>query len=173
MAYEIRSPIAADADRLGEIHVRAWQEGYRDGLMPDEYLGRLDVGDRADMWRQALAAPPREGHVRLVADDGDGPVGFIVVGPADGRPEATQGEVFSLNVHPDHWGRGAGGDLLAAGVVALAQSGFDQAVLWVHRDNARARRFYEARGWVVGEQERTVEIFDVEVPEALYTRALP
>ena len=39
------------------------------------------------------------------------------------------------------------GALLDAALAALAASGSSEASLWVLEDNARARRFYEARGW--------------------------
>lgn len=173
MSYVIRDPVAEDADDLGGVHVRAWQAGYRDGLMPDDFLESLSAADRADMWRRGIEAGPRPRHRRLVADDEAGVlVGFIAVGPADGDSEAVEGEVYSLNVDPDHWGRGAGSLLLAAGVEALAGSGFEGAVLWVHPDNARARIFYEARGWSADGAARDVEVLGVPIPEVRYARSL-
>ena len=156
------------------MHVAAWQAAYRNGLMPDEYLDSLSAEDRAATWRRALESNPRPRHGRYVADDGTGkPVGFIVIGPADGDPEASEGEVYAINVDPDHWGRGVGTLLLDAGIAALTEEGFTTAVLWVHPGNERACCFYEARSWSVEDAERTQELFGVTVPEVRYRRPLP
>ena len=39
----------------------------------------------------------------LVAEEGGQVVGFVVVGPAE-DPEGA-GELYAINVDPDHWGR--------------------------------------------------------------------
>ncbi|HJU52322.1 MAG TPA: GNAT family N-acetyltransferase, partial [Acidimicrobiia bacterium] len=149
-----------------------WQEAYRGGLMPDEYLDSLSIDDRAEMWQRFLASDPRPQHRRFVADDLAGSaVGFILVGPGGDGP-ALEGEVYALNVDPDHWGGGAGTMLLDAGTRALIEEGFTTAVLWVHPGNGRARRFYEARGWSADDAERTQEVLGVTVPEARYVRPL-
>lgn len=174
MTYLLRESHLSDAPDLGAVHVRAWQAAYRDGLMPDEYLDSLSVEDRAEMWRRALDSEPRARSHRFVADDGTGTaVGFILVGPAGGEQAVPEGEVYALNVDPDHWGRGAGTLLLEAGTRALAEEGFTTAVLWVHPGNQRACGFYQARGWHPEGAERTQEVLGVTVPEIRYRRSLP
>ncbi len=173
MAYLLRPPEPDDAPHLGAVHVLAWQTAYRGGLMPDDYLDGLSADERADMWGQALAAEPRPRFHRLVAVDeaSDRLVGFITVGPAGGDGDADEGEVFSLNVHPDHWGRGAGTVLLDGGVAALSADGFRSLILWVHPGNERACRFYEARGWRSDGAEKLQDVLGVTVPEVRYRRA--
>ena len=91
-----------------------------------------------------------------------------MVGPAEGDPEASTGEVYSLNVDPDYWGRGHGSMLLTAGANALREAGFAEAVLWVHTDSRRSRRFYEHNGWQADGTERTVEVLGAAAPESRY-----
>jgi len=169
----VRPAAVEDADELGVVHVRAWQAAYRDGLMPDEYLDSLSATDRAQMWRQAIESGDRPRSRRLVAeDDGGTIIGFVIVGPAEGDPASSTGEVFAINVHPHHWGDGGGRMLLEAGVGGLQEDGFVEAVLWVHPDNQKARRSYERNGWACDDLERTQEIFGVVVPEVRYRRSL-
>jgi RimJ/RimL family protein N-acetyltransferase len=47
-----------------------------------------------------------------------------------------------------------------------------EAVLWVLPGNRRARRFYEAAGWVADGAERSAEVQGVVVPEVRYRRRL-
>lgn len=34
---------------MARVHVRAWQEGYKDGLLPSELLARLSIDERIEM----------------------------------------------------------------------------------------------------------------------------
>jgi ribosomal protein S18 acetylase RimI-like enzyme len=165
----VRTPVTADAEALGSLHVRAWQRAYR-SLMPDDYLDGLSIDDRNEMWATALGRDPRIPSGRLVAEDDGEVVGFIIVGPAGGEEDSAEGEVYALNVDPDAWGRGAGQALLAAGEAALRSAGFAEAMLWVHPGNERARRFYERAGWRDDGAERDEEVLGVETPEVRYRK---
>jgi GNAT superfamily N-acetyltransferase len=166
MTLEIRSPEVGDAEALGRVHVRAWQAAYIGGLMPDDYLDSLSEAAHASMWQTSLENPPWPRATRLVATDGDEVIGFALVGPAGGDEHSGIGEVYAINVDPDHWGTDAGAALMNVAIHALRTNGFASAVLWVHPDNQRARRFYTKGGWIDDEIERRQEVLGVEVPEA-------
>ena len=55
--------------------------------------------------------------------------------------------IDQLYVLPDAQGRGVG-----TALVQVAKAAFDRLQLWTFQRNARARRFYEARGFVLVEQ---------------------
>lgn len=167
---EIRAPRPDDAPGLGEVHVRAWQVGYR-GVMPDEYLDGLSVEDRTRMWVEVLAREPRVGAQRLLAEADGRVVGFAAAGPEVGAEAPTVGELAVLNVHPDWWGRGVGPALLAAATDHLAEA-WRHAILWVATGNARGRRFYEREGWHADGESRTDEVFGITVDEVRYARDL-
>ncbi len=167
----VRDMEPADADVVAALHVRAWKEAYAGGLMPREYLDQLSVESRAHMWRESLArvAPPRT--VRLVADS-DGVRGFLVGGAADAQGEASVvAEIYALNVDPQQWGCGHGTALVHEALARFNTHGFSRAVLWVHRDNIRARRFYERLGWECEGPQREQEVLGVVVPEVRYQLA--
>jgi len=169
----IRPARVTDAPALGSLHVRAWRQAYRGGLMPQAFLDRLSIDDREAMWRAALSETTGDRVARLVAVSPTvtEPIGFVVAGPDRGGCEGL-GEVAALNVDPTHWGRGAGRALLYAGIEHLRAEGFGDAVLWVHPDNQRARRFYERAGWCPDGAERRDEIMGVEVPGIRYRLGL-
>jgi GNAT superfamily N-acetyltransferase len=86
------------------------------------------------------------------------------VAEADGEVQGyvafTADWINHLFVHPDHQGRGVGPLLLAK---AMADGRPKQ--LWTFQKNARARRFYEARGFAVvrltdgeGNEEREPDV---------------
>lgn len=165
VSLEIRTPEAGDADDLGRVHVRAWQAAYSGGLMPEDYLNSLSESERASMWRTWLENPPRPRETRLVATVDDEVIGFALVGPAGGDEKSDIGELYAINVDPDHWGTGAGAALIDAAITALRANRFASAVLWVHPDNDRARRFYTSGGWIDDKIELRQEVLGVEVPE--------
>jgi GNAT superfamily N-acetyltransferase len=167
-AVTVRHARVDDAAALGRLHVRAWQAAYR-GQMPDDYLDGLRAEERAAGWERGLQRDRARDPV-LVAERDGGVVGFAVVGPAE-EPRGA-GELYAINVDPDHWGTGAGRALLLAAHEQLARLGFAEAVLWVLPRNRRARRFYEAAGWVTDGTERSIEVQGVVVPEVRYRRRL-
>jgi ribosomal protein S18 acetylase RimI-like enzyme len=162
----VRPATVADAPAMGRLHVRAWQAAYR-GHLPDGYLDGLRATDRAAYWEGALRREDLRGVILVAERDGE-VVGFAAAGPA--RDPEGAGELYVLNVHPDHWGTGAGRALLEAAQTELARPGFDETVLWVLSGNARARRFYEIAGWVADGTERTSEVFGATVHEVRYRR---
>jgi RimJ/RimL family protein N-acetyltransferase len=165
----VRPADLVDVEVLGSIHVRAWQAAYR-GYMPDAYLDGLRADVRAAMWAQNLSRP-QPGSAVLVAEREGCVVGFAALG-ADREAQGT-GELFALNVDPDHWGGGVGRALLGATCAELSKLDFTDAVLWVLPGNVRARRLYEVGGWRPDGAARTADVLGVTVGEVRYRRALP
>lgn len=141
----IRWAVPADALALSEIHVRAWQAGYR-GLLPDSLLDNLSAAERLPRWRERLTAEAE----RVLVAELDGQVaGWLVIGPqrdSDLDPQRI-GEIYAIYVDPSAWRRGCGQALLTRALAELRAQGLAEATLWVLRSNERARRFYEAQGF--------------------------
>jgi GNAT superfamily N-acetyltransferase len=172
----IRPATVQDAPALGRLNVRVWQVAYglpvraaACGQMPDEHLDGLRPEERAAGWERGLSRDRDQDPV-LIAEEAGRVVGFTVVGPAQ-DPEGA-GELYAINVDPDHWGTGVGRTLLAAAQAELTRLGYTEAVLWVLPNNARARRFYEVAGWITDGIQRTSEVLGVVVPEVRYRRRL-
>ena len=155
----IRLADSADAPALAHLHVRSWQAAYRHILTRD-YLDSLDVGRRTDHWRRVL-----EEGARVLVAELDGLVGFCHAGESN---DEGWGEVYSIYLLPEVWGRGHGHDLMEAGLGRLRDAGFDQALLWVLEGNDRARRFYERQGWVLAKRFQILEIGGTPVTEVRY-----
>lgn len=160
----LRWAVPDDAADLADVHVTTWQEAYR-GIFTDDFLDSLDRGTRARWWRTFLT----DGARVHVAVTGGSVVGFC---HAAGSDDEGWGEVYSIYVHPDHWGAGHGHSLLAAGEEALADAGHRRALLWVLEENERGRAFYERQGWMPGKPFRVEEIGGVQVTELRYEKDL-
>ena len=98
----------------------------------------------------------RQRWKEVLADDH----GSVVVAEHGGRivgvAAARGGWLDGLYVLPEQWGNGVADQLHDEAVKALAAGGAATAHLWVLEHNARARRFYERRGWRLDGSERVV-----------------
>jgi RimJ/RimL family protein N-acetyltransferase len=162
----VRPATLDDSERIADIQVRTWQAAYA-GVMPQEFLDRLDVDARTAMWRRAIDGGTPPGAIFLADVDGE-VVGFIAVGSfrrPEGGPDRTIGEVFAIYVAAEHWSTRAGHALMRAAVDHLADHGVDEIRLWVLADNPRARRFYERFGYVADGETR-IEDIAADYPDA-------
>lgn len=162
-----------DAERIAIVHVRSWQGAYA-GLMPQDLLDGLDVAARARVWQRILQETGQPGHSVIIAEDGDGLLGFVHSCPtrdADQDPERV-GEVSSIYLLPQAWGRRLGWRLMASAVRGLTDAGYAEATLWVLDTNARARRFYARAGWAEDGATRQEDLRGFPATEVRYRRQL-
>lgn len=171
---KVREGTQLDASQLAEVHVRSWQKAYR-GLIPDDYLDSLDadLGRREGVFRQAAETSSEEGILFVAEDEGEA-VGFVWAGPArdEDADEAVVGEIWSIYLHPSHWGRGAGKALQDRAMEYLKERGFKEASLWVLDSNKRTRRWYERQGWRSDGATKSEEGRGLVLNEVRYRRAI-
>ena len=162
-AVRVRRAVVDDADAIERVRTDTWRDAYR-GLMPDTLLDGL--GYDATRRRAQMSALPAHQFV-LVAEEGGAVVGFCIGGRSRPPEERYSGEVYAVYVLPEHHGRGAGRALLEAAAKELVDRGHPSMIIWVLRENAPARRFYERMGGVhVRDEERELE--GVRITESGY-----
>ena len=149
----VRRAQVADAPAIARVHVAAWRSTYR-GLLADEFLDSLDELNYTERWGRILA----EGTSRIyVASGGDDIVGFASGGRERAGEDGFDGELYAIYVVREAQRLGHGRRLVEAVVAGLRELGLEDMIVWVLRDNAGARRFYERLGGVyVREQPITI-----------------
>ncbi|MER7898341.1 GNAT family N-acetyltransferase [Streptomyces sp. NPDC096046] len=169
----IREMTPADCDGVAQIRVGGWRSAYQ-GLVPQSYLDGLSVEEDAER-RRAYLARGEGSVVNLVAEGTGGElVGWACHGPyREGEVLTGDAELYALYVHPDQVGRGVGRALLAESVARCSAAGHGRLLLWVLKENDRARRFYERAGFRADGAEEPFEVDGVAVPEVRYARTLP
>ncbi len=140
----LRPARVADADVLASIHHRS-----REAAMP--WIPLVHEETETQGWMRGMVLPHQW---VLVAERRGRPVGFA----------AVEGDwLEQLYVEPEAIGTGVGRPLLDA-VKAERPGGLS---LWVFTRNARARRFYEAAGFVL-ERETDGRDNEEREPDCLY-----
>jgi ribosomal protein S18 acetylase RimI-like enzyme len=175
VAVTLRDARRGDELAVAGVHVRSWQEAYRE-LMPAEFLAGLDPRDRAGRYEfEGGDGAPTTVVAIGGAGDGDDPsltnsgevrsgsspspvdrapegsgepvVGFVTFGPSRDHDTVGMGEVYALYVDPGRYEGGVGRMLMAHARRRLKEQGFEASVLWVLLGNERAASFYEREGW--------------------------
>ncbi len=141
--FGVRVAKLGDAEAIARAHTESWQTSYR-GILPDNVLDRIDVGQRADSRRGILANPA---IFQLVAYDlthGD-IVGFCDAGPVR-RHAPYAAEIYALYLVHHAKRHGLGQGMLERVQQHLTAQGQRSLIIWVLDDNTHARGFYEAMG---------------------------
>jgi GNAT superfamily N-acetyltransferase len=138
----LRDAQLSEATLLAELQEHASVAAFAHIFPPERFpFPRQAVHER---WVQALADPAAS---IVVSERAEEPVGVAAV-----RAEWLDG----LYVAPEWWGKGVAAELHDAGLEIVRDLGSEQIHLWVLEENARARRFYERRGWRENGQTRVV-----------------
>ncbi|MGY2254604.1 N-acetyltransferase family protein [Pseudomonas reactans] len=165
----IRKALPGDANTIAQVHIRSWQEAYRD-LMPAEFLNGLDatLARRESFWVRSIESD--ESDVWVAELDGH-VVGWISVGASRDEEAvgANTGEVMAIYVLARYWQAGVGLALWNAGLRFLIEEGFQGLTLWVLSRNERAIRFYRRMGCVEDAgSERNLQRGGVTLEEMRY-----
>jgi len=109
-----------------------------------------------DFWRARLARSER-----LLACDGDQPIGIASLGQAE---EEGVAELFGMWVSPSRRGSGVAWELTHAAALHARAAGRRALKLWVSTDNGRAVAFFSSYGFRPTDQRRPMTT-DAEVEE--------
>jgi GNAT superfamily N-acetyltransferase len=166
--FSVRPSTAGDQGAIAAIRVAAWRSAYQ-GIMPAGFLDAMDPVAHGARRLARFGTRPETDYEYVAATRGP-IVGYVHGGRYrdDDDPGAGSGEVYALYVLPDAQGSGAGGALLGAAVEHLRGRLMIPVLLWVLRDNAESRRFYQRCGFVADGAEHDFEVDGLALPEVRY-----
>ena len=128
----VREASIGDAAAIAGLHVRSWQTAYR-GIVPNAILDGLSIDARRAFWAHAIGRsstePSTDARIWVVEEEG------VVRGFAHSRPSRDEdaargtGEVHSIYLAPEAWGRGLGTRLLEHATADLRARGFTPLIL--------------------------------------------
>lgn len=161
----IREAVSNDIPGIARVHVDTWRTAYV-GIVPAEHLAGLSYERSEARWREYTF---EKGHDRLVyvAEDAGRIVASASGGPErDGIP-GYDGELYGLYVLAAYQRQGIGRELTQTVARRLAADRFTSMIVWVLRDNHKARAFYAALGGALA-GEKGITIGGIELVEVAY-----
>ncbi|MBM3552571.1 MAG: GNAT family N-acetyltransferase [Alphaproteobacteria bacterium] len=167
--YCLRPAALAEARAIAEINAMAWRETYV-GLMPAEILAGIDLDDWTRRWLARIGSD-ESGQAVFVAFEDGVPVGFARCNRQTNPklvPLGFDGEIASIYLLRRVQRQGLGRGLMARLAEHLMCIGCASAAVWVLRDAAKARGFYEALGATPLGVEGVWEVEGVVLPDLAY-----
>ncbi|MEV4467889.1 GNAT family N-acetyltransferase [Micromonospora echinofusca] len=169
MTATLRPATVDDLLTVGALHQRSRVAAYS-AFLPARALAEPTPEAMGAYWTERWTWE-RDEHRMTVAERDGRLVGFSYLGPDDEGDPAT-GLLNAIHLEPAERGRGTGRALMVDALDAMRVRGWSHAVLWVLRDNAHARAFYERGGWALTGTERDEHIGPAVVPQLRYARPL-
>lgn len=167
MTVTLRPATVDDLMAVGALHQRSRVAAYA-AFLPARALADPTPEAMGAYWTERWTWE-RDEHRMTVAERAGRLVGFSYLGPDDEGDPAT-GLLNAIHLEPAERGRGTGRTLMVDALDAMRARGWSRAVLWVLRDNAHARRFYERGGWTPTGTERDEHIGGLLTPQLRYAR---
>jgi len=160
----IRSAEISELTKLAEIYWAAWLVAFSKHF-PPENLTLVAVNDFEDRWRGFFAE--RRVH-SFVYERAGIPIGFITYRVNDECPA----EILAVFVSPTSMRLGIGSELIEKALSSLIECKCSRAMLWVVKENANAKRFYECFGFSPTDDKRLIQRYGVELCQLRYEKEL-
>jgi ribosomal protein S18 acetylase RimI-like enzyme len=161
---EIRKATIDDVKDISRIHALSWKSAYK-GIVPQVYLDEL----KEDFWVSAFAVWIKDNTItaRLILENG-GPVGCVAYGKSRDKSMPNWGEIVSIYLLPQYFGKGYGNRLLESALLDLKQDGHQDIYLWTLKENQRARHFYEKNNFQCNKDECICEVMGKPLADIRY-----
>ena len=150
---------------IANIYVQSWKVAYQ-GIVPQDFLDKLN----GEGWTNFLRGGQCESYVAI--DGNRKYIGTASICPAREENKAGWGELVSLYLLPEAFGKGYAAPLFCAAIEGLFQMGYEQAYLWVLEENLRAQRFYEKHGFRKSDDRMAIAVGGKELVEIRYNKRI-
>lgn len=145
MDYTIERVKLGDEETLAYIQTESWKAAFK-GILSDADLTRCTNLEKATaMYRRLLEQNIGNGYL-LKADGEPHCIAWWDTTRENDMPGYA--ELICIHSLQDKWRRGYGSRMMDAVLQDISNAGYSKVMLWVFEDNARARRFYEAKGFI-------------------------
>ena len=165
MEIDIRKVKQGDADTLAYIQTESWKAAFK-GIIDADLLDKCTNIDKARLMYQRLLDDNKGNGYILTVDNKPHCIAYW--DKARDFELALKAELICIHSLPNNWHKGFGSKMMDMVLEDIKSSGYSEVVLWVFRDNLRARAFYEAKGFVLNDVSKAA--FDTE--EVLYSKFL-
>lgn len=151
------------ANTASHIYAKSWKIAYS-GIVPQKYLDELSL----ERWTPILENTK---HKCFMLQDNGVFVATSSIVSARENKYSDYGEIASIYVLPEYFGKGYGKKLFEYMTEQLRSDGFKKIYLWVLEENHSARHFYEKMGFTPNGDKKIQNIGGKDLVEVCYTNA--
>ena len=155
MNITIRPAKPEDAYERAVCHVSSWRSAYKN-IVPDEILDNLSVEEIAEKLKRYLKEYKDVLYYCAIYDSRI--IGHFNFCKSRDEDKPNAGEIVGFYSIEEVWGKGVGKQMMDFAINTLKNIGYNEIILWVLEDNARARRFYEKCGFVFDGTKKEITI---------------
>ena len=165
MEVVIRKVQQGDANALAYIQTESWKAAFVELLDAETLKKCTDIERATAMYQGLLNENIGNGYLLSV----DEKPHCIAYWDAARDMELTgKAELICIHSLPENWHKGYGSQMMDQVLKDIKEAGYSEVVLWVFRENLRARAFYEANGFELTDISKPA--FDTE--EVLYSKRI-
>ena len=162
MDYDIRLAIEADARKLAEVKLACWETTYR-GIYPDSKFDNYDVDKNEEKFKDIINREDIDLYVVIVEGN---IVGYMSCGVPIRPYSDYEQEIGLLYILKEYRGNGIGKTLFELACEMFKIKGYDRFFISCNKYNEPARKFYEAMGGKLVDEE--VDNEDRSLPQVKY-----
>lgn len=145
MAYKIVKAHLGDESRFARIQIDSWKAAYSDILSEDCISRYLDLEHVISIYHNILENGRGNGLIMQV-DGEDHCISYW--DKARSFEDDEMAELICIHSLQNRWRNGFGSIMMQEVFKEVKNAGYSKICLWVFEENIRARRFYEANGFI-------------------------
>lgn len=163
--YMIRRVAPGDEATLAYIQTESWKAAFKDILAEDVLIRCTNLDRATQMYRNLLEEKKGNGYILEMNGKGHCIAWWDAAREADMEGFA---ELICIHSLQDNWGKGYGSKMMDKVLMDISEAGYTKVMLWVFEENERARKFYEAKGFVKSGRSKV----SLNVVEVMYVKEL-
>lgn len=170
--YVIERAKSGDEEVLAYIQTESWKSAFKN-ILNKEVLNECTKMDKAiSMYKRLLEQNYGNGYILKVEGEP-----HCIAWWNDTREKDMPGYAELICIHslPDNWRKGYGSRMMDRVLSDISSAGYTKVMLWVFEKNTRARKFYEANGFITKGKENpgivpTEICYEKELQKTTFTR---
>ena len=147
----IRKVKVGDAKTLAFIQTESWKSAFNKILSKENLEKCTDINVAINMYTKLLNENIANGLILTINEKP-----HCIAYWDKARDEEMEGysEIICIHSLCENWGKGYGTVMMNHILKDIKNAGFNKVLLWVFKENHRARKFYEHHGFVLTEKSK-------------------
>lgn len=163
--FTIRKVGIEDVDALAFIQTESWKSAFKNILSEADLDRYTNINNAKNLYKRLLNENIGNGFILSI----DEKPHCIAYWDKSRESEMNDySEIICIHSLSDNWGKGYGSKMMNYILNDIKNAGFTKVMLWVFKDNYRARKFYENHGFILTQKSKDF----INTTEVMYYKNL-